>query len=143
MKRESVSPVEPNHWSQTNEKVLKQREDEPENNYIAINKRLSLVKEKADRAINDALRDEIVITEAYLKNAIINHAGKQRKTNQTFFDVLDEYIESSKAVRTTEPSFATGLSKTFSWISKKTPNTKSIFTLSISSSLTTSGPMRL
>jgi hypothetical protein len=32
------------------------------------------------------------VTEAYLKNAIINPAGKQRKTNQTFFDVLDEYI---------------------------------------------------
>ena len=46
--------VKPKHWSQTNEKVLKQREDEPDNNYIAINERLSLMKEKAEKAIKDS-----------------------------------------------------------------------------------------
>lgn len=105
--------VKPKHWSQTNEKVLKQREDEPENNYIAINERLSLVKEKAERAINDALRDEIVITEAYLKNAIINPAGKQRKTNRTFYEVLDEYIESSKAIKAERTIVCYGTFKNF------------------------------
>jgi len=105
--------VKPKHWSQTNEKVLKQREDESDNNYIAINERLSLLKEKAEKAINDALRDEIAITEAYLKNAIVNPAGKQRKTNQTFFDVLDEYIESSKAVRANRTIVCYGTFKNF------------------------------
>lgn len=105
--------VKVKHWSQTNEKVLKQREDESDNNYIAINERLSLLKEKAEKAINDALRDEIAITEAYLKNAIVNPAGKQRKTNQTFFDVLDEYIESSKAVRANRTIVCYGTFKNF------------------------------
>ena len=40
-----------NHWSQTNEKVKKQREDETDNNYIAINERISLFKELAEKAI--------------------------------------------------------------------------------------------
>ena len=88
-----------NHWSQTNEKVKKQKEDETDNNYIAINERISLFKELAEKAINNALREDIPITEAYLKNAIANPAGKQRKTNRSFYDVLDEYIESSKAIR--------------------------------------------
>lgn len=105
--------VKPKHWSQLNEKVLKQREDEPDNNYIAINERLSLLKEKAEMAINDALRDEISITDAYLKNAIINPAGKQRKTKRTFFDVLDEYIESSKAIRANRTIVCYGTFKYF------------------------------
>lgn len=105
--------VKPKHWSQTNEKVLKQREDEPDNNYIAINERISLFKEKAEKAINNALRDEIPITEAYLKNAIINPAGKQRKTNRSFFDVLDEYIESSKAIRANRTIVCYGTFKNF------------------------------
>jgi len=88
--------VKPKHWSQTNEKVLKQREDESDNNYIAINERLSLVKEKAEMAINDALRDEIFITDACLKNAIINPAGKQRTTKRYSLMFL---TNTSKAVK--------------------------------------------
>jgi len=105
--------VKSKYWSQTNQKVLKQREDEPDNNYIAINERISLFKEKAEKAINNALRDEIPITEAYLKNAIINPAGKQRKTNRSFFDVLDEYIESSKAIRANRTIVCYGTFKNF------------------------------
>lgn len=105
--------MKPKHWSQLNEKVLKQREDEPDNNFIAINGRLSLLKEKAEMSINDALRDEFVIPGAYLKNAIINPAGKQRKTKRSFFEVPDEYIESSKAIKANRPVVCYGTFKNF------------------------------
>jgi integrase len=105
--------VKPKHWSQTNEKVLKQREDEPDNNYIAINERISLLKEKTEAAINRALRDEIAITEAYLKNAILGPAAKSKKVNRTFFEVLDEYIESSKAIRANRTIVCYGTFKNF------------------------------
>ena len=54
--------VHPKHWSQTNQKVKKNREDEPDNNYLAINKRISLLKNKAENAINRALEEDIPIT---------------------------------------------------------------------------------
>jgi len=105
--------VHSKHWSQLNQKVKKNREDEPDNNYIAINERISLLKEKTEAAINNALRDEIQITEPYLKNAIINPTGKQRKTNRSFYEVLDEYIESSKAIRANRTIVCYGTFKNF------------------------------
>jgi integrase len=105
--------VKTKHWSQFNEKVLKQREDEPENNYIAINERISLLREKAEMAINNALRDDIPITDAYLKNAITNPSGKQKITTKTFYEVLDEYIESSKAIRARRTVVCYGTFKNF------------------------------
>ncbi|MBE0646908.1 MAG: site-specific integrase [Bacteroidales bacterium] len=105
--------VHPKHWSQTNQKVKKQREDEPDNNYIAINERISLFKEKTEAAINRALRDEIPITEAFLKNALLGPAAKSKKVNRTFFEVLDEYIESSKAIRANRTIVCYGTFKNF------------------------------
>ncbi len=105
--------VNPKHWSQPNQKVKKPREDEPDNNYIAINERISLFKERTEAAINKALRDEIPITEAYLKNSIFDTGGKQRRTNKSFFEILDEYIESSKAIRANRTIVCYGTFKNF------------------------------
>jgi len=105
--------VNPKHWSQPNEKVKKSKDDEPDNNYISINERISLFRQAADAAINNALRDDVQITEAYLKNNIFNVSGKQKKTNRTFFEVLDEYIESSKAVRANRTIVCYGTFKNF------------------------------
>ncbi len=105
--------VNPKYWSQSNEKVKKPKDDEQDNKYISINERISLFRQAADAAINNALRDDIQITEAYLKNNIFNVSGKQRKTNMTFFEVLDEYIESSKAVRANRTIVCYGTFKNF------------------------------
>ena len=105
--------VNPKYWSQSNEKVKKPKDDEQDNKYISINERISLFRQAADAAINNALRDDIQITEAYLKNNIFNVSGKQRKTNMTFFEVLDEYIESSKAVRANRTIACYGTFKNF------------------------------
>ena len=48
-----------------------------------------------------------------MKNAIFNPSGKQRKTNRTFFEVLDEYIESSKAIRANRTIVCYGTFKNF------------------------------
>jgi hypothetical protein len=43
--------VHPKHWSQPNEKGAKeQREDEPDNNYIAINERIQPYKRKSRKS---------------------------------------------------------------------------------------------
>jgi integrase len=105
--------VNPKYWSQSNEKVKKPKDDETDNKYISINERISLFRQAADAAINNALRDDIQITEAYLKNNIFNVSGKQRKTIMTFFEVLDEYIESSKAVRANRTIVCYGTFKNF------------------------------
>ena len=59
------------------------------------------------------------------------------------FQVLKKRTHDFATSGPTGPLFATELSKTFYWISKRTLNTKSISMRSTLSSLTTSGPMRL
>ena len=56
--------VHPRYWSQLNQKVKPFRDGEADNNYLAINERINLFKEKTEAAINRALREEIPITEA-------------------------------------------------------------------------------
>ena len=91
--------VREKHWSQTNEKVKPPKDGDPENNYTIINERISLFRRNAETAIGKALADGIPITEAYLKNSIINPSGKQDTSPKSFFELLDEYISTSKAIR--------------------------------------------
>jgi len=105
--------VHPKHWSQPNQKVKEQRQDEPDNNSTAINKRIALYRNKAEAAIDNALEDGIQITEAYLKNEIFNATEKPKKTNRTFYEVFDEYIESSKAIRANRTIVCYGTFKNF------------------------------
>lgn len=105
--------VNPKHWSSTNQRVKKNREDEPDNNYVAINRRISLMKNKAEAAINDALEEDIPITKEYLHNEILGNHGRKKKVNHTFFELLDEYIESSKAIRANRTIVCYGTFKNF------------------------------
>jgi len=105
--------VHPKHWSQTNQKVKKNREDEPDNNYLAINKRISLLKNKAENAINRALEEDIPITKEFLQNEIMGDMAAKRRKNLSFFDLLDEYIESSKAIKANRTVVCYGTFKNF------------------------------
>ena len=105
--------VHPRYWSQLNQKVKPFRDGEADNNYLAINERINLFKEKTEAAINRALREEIPITEAYLKNEIFSTTEKPTNSNRTFFEILDEYIESSKAVRANRTIVCYGTFKNF------------------------------
>jgi integrase len=92
--------IHPKYWSKVNEKVLKERDGEAENNYQAINERIILFRQKAETAINQALKNDLPITETYLKNEILS-IGDQGKTSGklNFFEVFDNYISLSKSVR--------------------------------------------
>jgi integrase len=105
--------VHQKHWSQTNQKVKKNREDEPDNNYLAINKRISLLKNKAENAINRALEEDIPITKEFLQNEIMGDMAAKRRKNLSFFDLLDEYIESSKAIKANRTVVCYGTFKNF------------------------------
>ena len=105
--------VHPKHWSQSNQKVKPSRQDEPDNNDTTINKRIALYRKKAEAAIDNALEEGIPITEIYLKNEIFNATEKPKKTNRTFYEVLDEYIESSKAIRANRTIVCYGTFKNF------------------------------
>ena len=105
--------VHPKHWSQSNQKVKPSRQDEPDNNATTINKRIALYRKKAEAAIDNALEEGITITEIYLKNEIFNATEKPKKTNRTFYEVLDEYIESSKAIRANRTIVCYGTFKNF------------------------------
>lgn len=105
--------VHPKHWSQTNQKVKKNREDEPDNNYLAINKRINLLKNKAEEAILRALEEDISITKEFLQNEIMGDAAAKRKKNVSFFELLDEYIESGKAIKANRTIVCYGTFKNF------------------------------
>ena len=105
--------VHQKHWSQTNQKVKKNREDEPDNNYLAINKRISLLKNKAENAINRALEEDIPITKEFLQNEIMGDMATKRRKNLSFFELLDEYIESSKAIKANRTIVCYGTFKNF------------------------------
>ncbi len=51
--------------------------------------------------------------ESYLKNEIFGISGKPKRTNKSFFEILDEYIESSKAIRANRTIVCYGTFKNF------------------------------
>jgi site-specific recombinase XerD len=106
--------VNPKYWSKGNQKVLKERDGEPENNFQAINSRISTYRQKAEEAIDHALKNDILITEEYLKNEILSIGGRRKPIrNLSFFEVFEDYIETSKAVRANRTIVAYGTIKTF------------------------------
>ena len=106
--------VHPRYWSKRNQKVLKERDGEPENNYQAINSRISTFRQKAEHAIEHALKNDIPITDTYLKNEVSSISGRRKPSqNLSFFEVFDEYIESGKAVRANRTIVGYGTVKTF------------------------------
>ena len=129
--------VHQKHWSQTNQKVKKNREDEPDNNYLAINKRISLLKNKAENAINKALEEDIPITKEFLQNEIMGDMAAKRRKNLSFFDLLDEYIESSKAIKANRTVVCYGTFKNFLLDFEKDTRYRLISAQSISNSLIT------
>ena len=58
-----------------------------DNNYTAINERLSLLKEKAEKAINDALRDEVDLHAINFKffDNLRTYAFVKRKARDNYF----------------------------------------------------------
>ncbi len=87
--------IQPRYWSTKKQRVKPPKEDELDNNYEYINKKIGLYKSKAENAITEAIRKEHVFTQAYFKNYLSKHEVSIEHFG--FFKAFEKFIEVSKA----------------------------------------------
>lgn len=86
--------IHPRYWNQNRQLVRPPNQREPENNFVFINEALRVLRNKAEEALIFALKNNIALSDAFLKNWL--WGNQTVKANKTFFEWLDEYIESGK-----------------------------------------------
>lgn len=89
--------VQPKHWNAKKQSVRPPTQRESDNDYENINRTIKTYKEKAELAIDHALRKKIPFTDSYFKNYFGNKYVKPQEKG--FFEWFDEYISSSKSNR--------------------------------------------
>lgn len=87
--------IHPKYWSTKKQRIKPPKEDEPDNNYEYINKKIGIYKSKAESAITEGLKNELIFSQAYFKN----YFSKFEKATEQFgfIEAFDKFIAVSKA----------------------------------------------
>jgi len=86
--------IHPKYWNNKKQQVRPANEREQENNYEKINETIRIYRDKAEDAINNAIKKDLTLSDAYFKNWFSNkYANKEHKE---FFELFDDYIETNK-----------------------------------------------
>ncbi len=86
--------INPKFWNSNKQIVRPPTQREADNNHDHINKMIRIYRRKAEGAIQNAIDNDLTLSDAYFKNWF---AGKQaRNEKKEFFEWFDDYIESSR-----------------------------------------------
>ncbi len=87
--------IHPKYWSTKKQRVKPPKEDEPDNNYEYINKKIGIYKSKAESAITEGLKNELIFSQAYFKNYFSKFDNPVEKFG--FFEAFEKFISVSKS----------------------------------------------
>jgi integrase len=87
--------IHPKYWSTKKQRVKPPKEDEPDNNYEYINTIIVLYKAKAENAIAEGIKNDLVFSHAYFKNYFNKFETSVEKFG--FFEAFEKFIAVSKA----------------------------------------------
>ncbi|MEI6765322.1 MAG: tyrosine-type recombinase/integrase [Bacteroidota bacterium] len=86
--------IHPKFWNANKQLVRPPTQREPENNHVFINEMIRTYRNKVEKAIQEALENNLTLSEAYFKNCLVNK--HTRKIRKGFFEWMDDYIESGR-----------------------------------------------
>ena len=90
--------VKVKYWSASKQVVKPNLSHEPNNYYDKINDRIDLYRNKMKDVLNDSIRKEVPLSDAFIKNRL-KHYFETNGIDKTFFEAFEEYIETSKSIR--------------------------------------------
>lgn len=96
--RKNIEFIQPRYWKLKAQKVSKNRENEPDNGYVKINKLLDDYQSKANDSFNYCNLKNLPITEKII-TGILNGLSYQDKTDLLFDEVFEKFLEDSKATK--------------------------------------------
>lgn len=96
--RKNIESIQPRYWNPKKQRVTKNRESEPDNRHAKINKLLDDYQAKANDSFNYCKLKDIPITEKII-TGILNGNTYQDKSDQTFDEVFEKFLEDSKATK--------------------------------------------
>ena len=88
--------VKPSLWNKKKQRIIESKELVNEKEYARINTFLNDIDAKFKKLVSNSKLKEIDISAEYLKENLFRPDEKSKKT---FFEVFDEYIETSKSIR--------------------------------------------
>ena len=97
-KRKSIEKIQPRYWNKLKQRVRPNRETEPDNRHVTINKLLDDYQAKANDSFNYCKLNNIQINEKHIAE-ILNGAELKEKNKHDFNEVFSKFIEDTKATK--------------------------------------------
>ncbi|MFA6923997.1 MAG: phage integrase SAM-like domain-containing protein, partial [Bacteroidales bacterium] len=88
--------VKPALWNSKKQRIFEKRNFNNEKELVRINNFLDNIEADVKDLINDTKLKKIELSEAYFKNNLFK---KENKSNNSFFELFNEYIETNKSTR--------------------------------------------